>query len=281
MGTVAAPQHAREVESGERFEFGRNWARFLASVDDRRIASAEASLEAALGPGSLAGKSFLDVGSGSGLFSLAARRLGATVRSFDYDPESVACTRALRQRYRPGDDGWSVEEGSILDEAFVARLGTHDVVYSWGVLHHTGAMWKAVDHAARLVAPGGRLFIALYNDQGGASRRWTAVKRGYNRGGRVTRAAITGAVCAFFEARNLAIRLVRFRERRPPDAARHARGMSKWTDLVDWVGGWPFEVSRPEEVFRFLKARGFALDHLTTAGGGLGCNEFVFTRRPG
>ena len=57
-----------------------------------------------------------------------------------------------------------------------------------------------------------------------------------------------------------------------------ARGMHRWYDLVDWVGGWPFEVARPEEVFRFLRDQGFQLEELRTCGGKLGCNEFLFRR---
>src|ERR1044072_5239228 len=94
----------------------------------------------------LLGKKFLDVGSGSGLFSLAARRLGAQVHSFDYDPQSVACTGELRRRYFPDDLHWVVQQGSVLDQGYLASLGSFDVVYAWGVLHHTGAMWRALDN---------------------------------------------------------------------------------------------------------------------------------------
>ncbi|HEX8183406.1 MAG TPA: 50S ribosomal protein L11 methyltransferase, partial [Blastocatellia bacterium] len=110
-------QHSREVASRQRFEFGKNWARFLALLDDARIAKAEESLKKMLEVEHLNGKRFLDVGSGSGLFSLAARRLGAEVHSFDYDPNSVACTAELRRRYFPDDDRWLVEEASALDKS--------------------------------------------------------------------------------------------------------------------------------------------------------------------
>ena len=54
------------------------------------------------------------------------------------------------------------------------------------------------------------------------------------------------------------------------------RGMSYWHDLIDWIGGYPFEVAKPEQVFEFMRLRGFQLERLKTCGGGLGCNEFVF-----
>src|SRR5882762_3573849 len=172
--------HAGEVTRRERFEFGQNWRRFLAVLDDQRIESAAGSLKRMLEVEGLQGRSFLDIGSGSGLFSLAARKLGARVHSFDYDPQSVACTEELRRRYFPDDRNWIVEEGSVLDQEYLACLGVFDVVYSWGVLHHTGAMWRALENVAPLVKERGQLFISIYNDQGGPSARWLRVKRTYN-----------------------------------------------------------------------------------------------------
>ncbi|MGH8527755.1 MAG: class I SAM-dependent methyltransferase, partial [Gammaproteobacteria bacterium] len=185
-------EHAQEISLGKRFEFGANWTRFLALVNEDRIRFAEHSLRDLLEAGTLQGKTFLDIGSGSGLFSLAARRLGAKVRSFDYDPRSVACTRELKCRYFPDDPEWTIEEGSVLDQAFLVRLGTFDVVYSWGVLHHTGAMWQALENVTPLVKPQGRLYIAIYNDLGRASVLWKRVKRAYCRTPEPFRSLILG-----------------------------------------------------------------------------------------
>src|SRR5438128_11957621 len=103
-----------------RFPFGKNWSRFLSLLDDDRIAEAERSLRGMLDVSDLRELTFLDAGSGSGLFSLAAKRLGAKrVHSFDYDENSVACTRELKRRFFPHDADWIVEQGSVLDEAYL------------------------------------------------------------------------------------------------------------------------------------------------------------------
>ncbi|MEV7006433.1 class I SAM-dependent methyltransferase [Streptosporangium sp. NPDC051022] len=272
-----------ETVSRDRFAFGDNWLKFIELMDDRRIDQAVSSLREALGVADLAGRTFLDIGCGSGLFSLAALRLGARVHSFDYDPDSVAACGRLRERYAGDRQGeWTVEQGSILDDAYVQALGTFDVVYSWGVLHHTGEMWRAIANASVLAAPGGTLFISIYNDQGAASRLWWKVKRRYVQGGPLTRRALVMAGEAYFGARNTGGRLVKAAcgiggprgDRLPP------RGMSLRHDLVDWIGGFPFEVATPERIFSFLRERGFALSFLKTCGGGIGCNEYVFTAPP-
>src|SRR5262245_30843278 len=281
MDTTHTALHASEVSRGQRFEFGKNWSLFLASVDDDRILAAEDSLKRMLEAEDLRGKTFLDIGSGSGLFSLAARRLGAHVHSFDYDPHSVACTTELRRRYFPGDDGWVVEEGSALDAEYLKGLGRFDVVYSWGVLHHTGQMWTALANAALPAATGGKLFIALYNDMGRQSVRWRWIKRTYNRLPSFLRLPFAAIVIAPHETKTTLRALgtaVVGGWRRSWIRLTPQRGMSRWRDIVDWVGGYPYEVAKPEEVFEFYKARGFTLTRMKCGGVGLGCNEFVFVK---
>jgi 2-polyprenyl-6-hydroxyphenyl methylase/3-demethylubiquinone-9 3-methyltransferase len=277
-----ASDHKSEVEAGDRFQFGENWRRFLRNINEDRIRAAQSALGSMLETNSLAGQTFVDVGSGSGLSSLCAWRLGANVVSFDYDPDSVACTLELKRRFAPDAKNWRIEHGSALDESFLGGLGTFDVVYSWGVLHHTGAMWKALDNVDRLVGRGGRLFIAIYNDEGTRSGRWLAIKRLYNKLPRVLRPLYAGVVVAPSEfkafIRHLAAGEISKYLNYAPSGDVNERGMTRWRDIIDWVGGYPFEVATPDAIFDFYKGRGYTLTRITCGNVGSGCNEFVFKR---
>lgn len=277
---IDAGSHAKEVARGERFEFGENWSRFLAALDERRIVEAESSLGEMLDCETLAGKKFLDIGSGSGLFSLAARRLGARVHSFDYDPQSVACTTELKRRFFRDDSEWTVESGSALDVDYLRSLGLFDIVYSWGVLHHTGDMWRALENAQLPVAPNGDLFIAIYNDTGTQAARWKWIKQKYNELPRLLRLPFTLMVSAPEEVKAMVRSLAHLQPQqyvRTWTEYHRNRGMSHWRDIVDWVGGHPYEVARVDEIFEFYRQHGFALKKLKSTSG-LGCNEFVFVR---
>jgi SAM-dependent methyltransferase len=269
----------KEINSGNRFEFGRNWQKFLNVLDDERICQAEKSIKEYLKVDTLAGKTFVDVGSGSGLFSLAARRLGASVCSIDYDPQSVNCTNELKNRYFKDDSNWIIKEGSILDVQFVQDLGRFDIVYSWGVLHHTGEMWKAMKNIIPLLEEHGTLFISLYNYQTYWSASYTVIKRIYNKSPYLVKCIIVGLYAAFQASIGVIKDLIfhgnpihRYIEKKKD------RGMSMWHDWVDWIGGYPFETAKPEEVVDFYQQRGFRLKKLKTCGGGHGCNEYVFTK---
>ena len=270
--------YRQEIDRGERFGFGANWQKFLTKLTEDKIRLAEESLKEGLGVHSMQGLSFVDAGCGSGLYSLAARRLGANVRSFDFDAESVACADSLKRRFFPNDLEWNIHHGSVLDQDFLTQLGQFDIVYSWGVLHHTGAMWQALENVCNIVKPGGKLFIAIYNDARRKSRYWWHIKSFYvknprfralilfyaflsTRSGWVVRGLLKGRPISFW---------LKYSDQH--------RGMSAWYDLVDWVGGFPYEYARPEEVIGFAVNLRFSLHFLTTMGGETGCNQFVFKK---
>jgi 2-polyprenyl-6-hydroxyphenyl methylase/3-demethylubiquinone-9 3-methyltransferase len=255
-----AEEHVEEVRQGRRFEFGDNWHRFLQNLKEEQILSAETSLREMLEISYLTGKKF-------------------QVHSFDYDPQSVACTKELRRRYSQNDPWWRIEHQSVLNTHYLSSLGRFDVVYSWGVLHHTGAMWKALDNVHRSVASGGLLFIAIYNDTGTQSARWRRIKQLYNALPRPLRWPYTAVVAAPLEFKAVLSALASGHPsryiRRWTD--KNERGMTHWRDAVDWIGGYPYEVAKPEQIFEFYKARGFSLRRLKSTVG-LGCNEFVFRK---
>jgi 2-polyprenyl-3-methyl-5-hydroxy-6-metoxy-1,4-benzoquinol methylase len=270
-------QHSEEISQGKRFQFGANWEAFLRSLNDVRILEAEKSLKDMLCVDDLAGKRFLDIGSGSGLFSLAAKRLGANVHSFDYDPKSVKCTEELKKRYYANDKYWDIEEGSALDEKYLISLGKFDIVYSWGVLHHTGNMKKALKNAMLPVSDQGCLFIAIYNDQDITSKIWKVVKKTYCSGsmGKI----LVSCICIpLFFLQSVAIGIIKYSN---PFTSflihKKKRGMSIYHDWIDWLGGYPFEVAKPEVIFKFYKRYDFILENITTTNR-LGCNQFVFRK---
>lgn len=275
---ASRPPPMPDVVSEARFEFGRNWRSYLeTALTPEREAIAQESLRTALGRSSLAGQSFLDIGCGSGVFSLAAFRLGARVISLDNDAESIACCQTLWDRMgRP--ESWQVLTGSILDADFVTTLNRADIVYAWGVLHHTGAMWEAIRNAATLVADGGWFYIAIYNEKPGrvgGSKTWWHIKRFYGRRGRLARRIMETLYAAYRTSRIVASR------RNPRRVARDykmSRGMDQRHDWNDWLGGFPYEYAPPGQVSSFCHDLGFDLVRAQTTDT-VGCNEFVFVRR--
>lgn len=274
-------QGTSKVAANEvRFQFGENWLRLVRDLTEAQIAEAELSVKALLGLENLNGKTFLDIGSGSGLFSLVARKLGARVHSFDYDPQSVQSTTELRDRHFPGDPDWVVERGSILDPAYLAQLGTFDIVYSWGVLHHTGAMYDAIRNAAARVKPGGLFAFALYRKTA-LCGAWTVGKRWYTQATPETQARVMKGYIALMRG---AFKLRGRDFEGYVNNYKQSRGMNFYRDVHDWLGGYPYESIRPTEVETVMESAGFkpVTSHTQPYSIGLfgsGCDEYVY-RRP-
>ncbi len=264
------------MSDNSRFGFGKNWKNYLNTVNDERIDEAKKSLSEWIGLEDLSGMSFLDIGSGSGLFSLAAREMGASVHSFDYDWDSVECTQKLKKRFYSDDTTWEVEKGDILDSNYLAGLESADIVYSWGVLHHTGNMYQALENAGKLVKDNGHLFIAIYNDQGGMSKLWLAEKKAYNSLPRFLRFFILVPYMIALWLPRFITDLVKLKPFEQWKVYKRLRGMSPIYDAIDWCGGYPFEVAKPEEILAFFKTRGFDLEKMSTCGGHKGCNQYLF-----
>ena len=262
-----------------RFRFGANWLDFSRTLGADQLTEAEKSLRRLLERDTLAGLSFLDIGSGSGLSSLAARKLGARVHSFDFDKESVDCTTQLRERFFAGDREWTIEQGSILDDRYVHSLGTFEVIYAWGVLHHTGAMHKALAAAARLVAPGGLFAFALYH-RTMMCRLWRWEKRWYSGASPQAQRRARALYLALLRARFFVTR----RDFQSHVANYHSvRGMDFMHDVHDWMGGYPYESILASEVDALIRPLGFACVRatgtpLTIGIFGSGCDEYLYRR---
>jgi len=271
------------MDTNKAFAFGRNWQEFLKAVDDERIKIAEESLTEFLNLEDLRGKSFLDIGCGSGLFSKAAFNLGAErVVSFDVDPFSVQCCRYLHEiSGKPAN--WQVMEGSVLDREFLNGLGEFDIVYSWGVLHHTGRMWDALKNSAALVKPGGHYYIAIYNkiltrndSTSWIHPFWLKIKTTYNANPVIGKFVFQPLAMAAY----LAIVMARFEN--PLTHIKNYkshRGMSWRTDATDWLGGYPYEFATVEEIFKFIRANypDLSLTNLKVTSG-RGLNWYLFQR---
>lgn len=266
------------TDKASHFAFGKNWASYSELVSESRIVEAEAWLKRLLGE-EIAGKRFLDIGCGSGLHSLAALRLGAAeVVGIDVDPNSVATTRRLLGKFAPGQP-WKAYEISVFDLERTG-LGKFDVVYSWGVLHHTGDMYRALRCAAEAVAPDGIFAFALYRLTW-LCAFWKFEKRRYAHASvrmqKIARALFVGffRVKFLLSGRSFQQYLLGYATN---------RGMDFYHDVHDWMGGWPYESISPEQTEalmageRFCCVRRFVVGRKTLGLFGSGCDEYVYRR---
>lgn len=252
------------------FDFGTNWQEFSrAHADIERLAIAAQSLQTLLDQASLDGLSFLDIGCGSGLFSLAACMLGARqVVGIDINPRSVEVSFHNRGRLMPNG---AVEflQMSVLDRHAMDALGQFDIVYAWGSLHHTGAMWQAIQNTAGCVAPNGTLLLALYNHHWTAPL-WNRIKRSFSRlPRRAQEIAALPLGGVIYVAKFIWTR---------QNPLNKQRGMDFWYDVIDWLGGYPYEYATPPQIESFVGEMGLRLRKQIPAQVPTGCNEFVFAQ---
>lgn len=248
------------------FTFGENWLHYSRLVNEDRVRAAENSLRGLLGAVGFEGSSVLDVGCGSGLFTIACIRLGARqVVAIDCDANSVIATRQNVGRFL--DPTEQVRVDVRVGDILRSEVGSeqYDVVYAWGSLHHTGSMWRAIENALTFCRPGGRFVVAIYNATW-LSPTWLRVKRSYHRSPPLIRLAMAGALTGA----RAALRVAQFKS---PLAT--GRGMNIWYDAIDWLGGLPYEFARPEDVQAFMTCRGSVCERRVLTSR-LGCNEFVF-----
>lgn len=252
------------------FSFGENWKNYLDTVTEDEVHSAKRDIEEWLGNGFVSGKTVVDIGSGSGIHSLAFYLLGAKrIYSFDADPSSVEATKRLRTKFEsPGR--WTVSHGSILDKEFLQSLGQFDIAYSWGVLHHTGAMWEALEKSFGLVKPGGKLWVALYV-KGPRYPKDLALKKRYNA------ASEFGKRWMIYQRIGKVI-LSKLGHFENPFAwnQKKRRGMNVYHNIVDWLGGLPYEVASENEVLKFGRSYGFILEEIKVKNEG-GCSGYLFS----
>jgi len=255
-----------------RFKFGKNWINYLTHLDAGNIATACHDLKRLLGKGSLVGQTFLDIGSGSGLMSLAAKKMGAKVISFDYDVDSVNCTKMIKDKYYPEDPEWEVYSGSVLDPDFMGKFENIDIIYSWGVIHHTGDMWAAITNIIGLAKRNNSdISLAIYNDQGWISRYWLFIKKAYNKNTLLKILVILMHMPYLYFAR-IIYRAITGR-------LKLERGMLYWHDMIDWLGGYPFEVASPQKIIAHFDNNNYVMRNTNLCGNRHGCNEFFFKHK--
>jgi 2-polyprenyl-3-methyl-5-hydroxy-6-metoxy-1,4-benzoquinol methylase len=263
------------------FAFGKNWAAYAEKISDAEIDEAVSGLARLLGDINLTGKRFLDIGCGSGLHSLAALRLGAReVVALDIDRDSVNTARAVLARHAP-DANSTVKQCSVFD-LDKQGYGEFDIVYSWGVLHHTGDMYRALASAASSVKPGGHFVFALYRKTW-LCPLWRLEKRWYTKASERAQRVMQAIYVALFRMG------LRFTGRQFVDYVRNYhgnRGMDFYHDVHDWLGGYPYESITPSETERFMCSLGFAPILVSSPRGrlfgrstgvfGSGCDEFAY-----
>lgn len=254
-----------------RFEFGKNWTSFSSDcLDEKSLEKAHKDFDRLFSGIRLKGKKFLDIGFGQGLSLLLAQKAGAEANGIDVDEDNLKAFSNTALFFKDVQKP-DVSIRSILDDNYVSLEleGSYDIVHSWGVLHHTGDMSKAIYNSARLVRKNGFLVISIYNRHW-SSAVWLMIKWIYNFAPREIRRMM---VFFAYPIIYLAKFIVTF-----DNPIKMHRGMDFYHDVIDWVGGYPYEFASPDEITQKMRGLGFELVRFIPSQVPTGCNEYIYKK---
>ena len=255
-----------------RFNFGKNWQSFSkTALDDEKINQARNDFQNLFSGIELKDRSFLDIGFGQGLTLNFAQEAGANVLGIDVDPDNMDALREVSKKF-PKQKVPETRIISILDEEFSdSKISQtkYDIVHSWGVLHHTGKMYEAITNASDLVGADGYFVISIYNKHWSSSA-WKWIKWSYN----ISPAIVQKLLIRFFYLIIYFAKLIVTGK----DPLTEQRGMDFLHNVVDWIGGYPYEYASSKRITKFVNKLGFETLRINPAYVPTGCNEFVFRR---
>ena len=257
----------------KHFKFGENWKNFSNLIDNNRLKEAVTSLKKLTNKKSLNNLSFLDIGCGSGLSSLAAIQLNCKkIYAIDQDEQSIKTTKKVLQKSRFKKVKVEKKDLFTLNEK-----EKFDIVYSWGVLHHTGNMLEAIKKSTKMVSKNGMLILALYKKTK-LCNLWKIEKYIYKSSPKVIQNFIKNLFIFLFK---LAMILKRKNFSNYINDYKTKRGMDFYHDVHDWLGGYPYESISIEEISKIMDKFGYKMIRSFQVKKqigffGTGCDEYVF-----
>jgi len=266
------------LKDKKHFAFGENWDLYSRQIDSRHIENSKKDFIGLTHLDCLEGMKVLDIGSGSGIHSLSMMLLGCkNLVSLDYDFDSVSTTkRVLSGKIFKGD--YQVIQADILKHIPELDGHTFDLVYSWGVLHHTGDMMKGIDESVRYVKPGGLIALALYRKTLFCSF-WKIEKFIYSKSPKLLQRVVQKSYELVFALHTYLKTGQTFGSYKHDYLQK--RGMEFSRDVHDWLGGYPYESIDPKYLIQYMQLMGFSLVNSNIAKKqigilGSGCDEFLF-----
>ena len=268
--------------SNSNFKFGKNWKEYLEKTNDQNILYASRDLETILGTNNIKNKSFLDIGCGSGIHSLSALTLGAKyVESFDLDPINIKNTQNFIEKWWE-EKNYDIYQNNILDNNVQNKK--FDIIYSWGVLHHTGNLELAIKNSLKYCKSGSILFLALY-EKTYYCEIWKKIKKFYNSSNKFTKFSILYSYIIFKIIVLILLFKNPYKHIRDYQNNEQNRGMLFFNDQVDWVGGYPYESITKKEL-ETIVGEDFSLRFYNKSKTGIlrsllgnGCSIYTFEKQ--